>query len=173
MDFDTDIAIKIFKLNLPWSRISPNSITFIGLISSLLFGYFLLFENRSLENLFLIGFFLFFRIIADIMDGFIARKFNKTSVIGNQLDTISDFIFQLFLYFFILTKIFHFNPKISITLIITYFLFTVYYFQLTINHNQLKSSNNNNFYTKFVQFTSNNSFLLAIIYFLIIIFYKK
>lgn len=174
MDLDTDseIANFIFKLKLPWNNISPNFITFLGLISTLLFGYFLLFSNKNNKIFILIGITLFFRFIADIMDGFIARKFNKTSLIGNQLDTISDFLFNLIFYFFILVKVLNLNPTFSILLIIGYFGFTVLYFKLYNNHDELKLSSKKNFYRQFVEFTSNNSFLISILfYFIIYLFY--
>lgn len=63
----------------------PNILSFYRLIA---FPFILYFEINKLENLFVI--FLVINLITDILDGFIARRFNMQTEFGARLDSIAD-----------------------------------------------------------------------------------
>lgn len=173
IDTDTYIANILFSVPIGWKHISPNLITFLGLLATSVLGFYLFFAKKSKFNIYIIGFTLFFRILADIMDGFVARKFNKTSAIGNQLDTISDFFFSVIVFFYIFVNILGINETLSLFIVIFNLAFIVFYFKLYNNHNELKSKDNKNIFCSIVKFISNNSFLFSIILFFIIAKYYK
>ena len=84
------ISDTIFNLN-----ITPNMITFVGLISALISGYFLYKKIIYCLILFIISYYL------DLLDGYIARKYNQGSVFGGWFDHISDLI-KLLIYLYVL-----------------------------------------------------------------------
>jgi len=65
--------------------LSPNSITFLGFLSSLIAGYFLIQKSFLLSAFFFLlsGFF-------DLIDGVVARRFKKTTTFGGVLDAVVD-----------------------------------------------------------------------------------
>jgi phosphatidylglycerophosphate synthase len=85
------ISDTIFNLN-----ITPNMITFIGLICALISAYFLYGKKIIYCIIFwIISYYL------DLLDGYIARKYNQGSVFGGWFDHISDLI-KLVIYLYIL-----------------------------------------------------------------------
>lgn len=93
-------------------KFSPNMLTTLGLICSILFLYFL-----WKRNLFLSLLFLFLRQYFDYADGLLARKYNKTSKFGDLYDHISDTIFfciPLIILLIFTTK----KPVLYLTMII-------------------------------------------------------
>ena len=73
-----------------FSYIHPNTITFIGIACNLYILYLLQFIGTEKFDYFLIGFLLFVRYFCDSLDGAVARKYKKTSKLGNFLDSFSD-----------------------------------------------------------------------------------
>lgn len=153
--YDDDIAkyivdnVKVFKF------IHPNIITLSSFFINIII--FNLFKTNSNK----LPFFLFLRWLTDILDGQIARKYNKKSKIGHTLDTLSDIMLSgiyLYLtftkynisinYFFILYSLFIFYCKYSIKLFDT--------------HENVKNCDKSSF-----AFFINNSYILfTIAYFL-------
>lgn len=84
-----DIDGKITKYILDnvslLSKVHPNVITMSGVIANLLIVFLL---TVNLFWAFLIV--LFYRYLADCVDGGVARKYNKKSKLGGILDTLSD-----------------------------------------------------------------------------------
>ena len=85
------ISDTVFNLN-----ITPNMITFVGFISALLSAYFL-YEKKIIYCIifWLISYYL------DLLDGYIAKKYNQGSVFGGWFDHISDII-KLIVYLYVL-----------------------------------------------------------------------
>ena len=77
-------------------KITPNIITFIGLISGLVSAYFL-YEKKIIYSiiLWIISYYL------DLLDGYIARKYNQGSTFGGWFDHISDVI-KILVYIYVL-----------------------------------------------------------------------
>ena len=81
-----DFSNSIFtKFSFIGNFLSPNSITLLGLLSSLIGAYFLI-EKSFLPSAFfflLSGFF-------DLIDGIVARRFKKATTFGGVLDAVVD-----------------------------------------------------------------------------------
>ena len=69
-------------------KFTPNMLTTLGLLCSILFIYFLWKRNLVLSLLF-----LFLRQYFDYADGLMARKYNQTSKFGDFYDHLSDTLF--------------------------------------------------------------------------------
>ena len=83
------ISDTIYNLN-----ITPNIITLLGLIIGLISAYFL-YEKKIIYCVIL----WFISYYLDLLDGYIARKYNQGSKLGGWFDHISDIIkFILYLY---------------------------------------------------------------------------
>lgn len=78
---------------------TPNTLTTLGLISSILCLYFLYHKNAKLSVLFLI-----LRCYFDYSDGLLARKYRQTSEFGDWYDHIVDWSFTLGLFSVIYLK---------------------------------------------------------------------
>ena len=81
-------------------HITPNIITTLGLLCGLISAYFLYHKILGISLIFwIISYYL------DLLDGYIARKYNQGSVFGGWYDHISDIIkISVFLYIFYLHK---------------------------------------------------------------------
>jgi phosphatidylglycerophosphate synthase len=77
-------------------HITPNIITFFGLVFGLLSAYFL-YEKKFINCIIL----WFISYYLDLLDGYIARKYNQGSTFGGWFDHISDII-KLLLYLYVL-----------------------------------------------------------------------
>ena len=89
------ISDIVYHLN-----ITPNMITTIGLLCSLISAYYLYNKDLFIAFIFWILSYYF-----DLLDGYIARKYNMGSVFGGWYDHISDIIkISVFLYVFYLHK---------------------------------------------------------------------
>jgi phosphatidylglycerophosphate synthase len=162
MNFDSAVG-KFFTDNVQILKyIHPNVITSIGII----FNYLIYKElNKTHVNMKIIIPLIIMRFIFDILDGEVARKYNKKSKLGGFLDTISDqmFIF-IIINFFI--KIF----KLSNLCYILYFLLTFYMiFVYDMIHDHDKLKNNNGTVNDIIPFCVNNSMIICFI--LIVIIY--
>jgi hypothetical protein len=82
---DDTISGCILENTNVFQDVHPNCITVFGIALNLVILYYLFFDNKE-ENLCILGFVLFLRWLADCLDGNIARKYKKTSKIGNILD---------------------------------------------------------------------------------------
>ncbi|MEZ9855728.1 CDP-alcohol phosphatidyltransferase family protein [Vibrio breoganii] len=113
------VYMPIFYASKYNSKVTPNVVTLLGVfcfLSSMLISYY--YNNKVFLA---IGLYLFSG--ADIADGFVARKLNKSSRIGAILDLVSDRLVFILLFFSLLylSDISH----ISTSEIIIYSLYTV------------------------------------------------
>tara|TARA_B100001564_G_scaffold340063_1_gene333380 strand:+ start:881 stop:1450 length:570 start_codon:yes stop_codon:yes gene_type:complete len=102
-NFVDNIFIDISKLLCPlfkYFNFTPNMITGINIICSILCLYYLYIEEYKLGALFLILTYLF-----DALDGFYARKYKMETHFGDLLDHYTDYIFYTGLYYLLLFKI--------------------------------------------------------------------
>ena len=100
---------------------TPNILTTIGNIFTLLFAHFMFKGNFKIAALF-----IFIAYIFDCLDGYIARSYNMVTKFGDWYDHISDLI-RILIIFYVLIKI---NPKLGLLvvliIIILIFLSCVY-----------------------------------------------
>lgn len=153
---DDNIA-EIIITNINFENISPNFVTIIGLICNIIIAYILFFDDKETNKKSVIFLFiLLLRWLADILDGAIARKYDKLSNLGHYLDTFSDtsLIFIVLIYIGIKFKI---NYKYIILIFILYLLVINNNYDLFSNHDSIKKDN-----SKLESFLVNNSYILFI-----------
>jgi len=73
------------------SFVNPNTLTLIGSIPPLLFFVFVI------KHLYILAFIAFFGSLIDILDGMIARKYNKVTKFGGFLDSTMDRVGDFFI----------------------------------------------------------------------------
>jgi len=170
------IAPGLYKLGF-----TPNILTTLGNISTLIFVYFMFQYNFKMAALFYLLSYIF-----DCLDGYIARSYNMVSKFGDWYDHISDALKTL-LYFYALFKI---NRKLgALSFVVVFallFLTCIYLSHQEIYYNKPESSytldvlkclsfganpSNVNEYLKITRYFGCGTTYLVMI--LIILFYKK
>ena len=93
--FDRNLSIDSYIYNSNFLKscyflgtLNPNHITFITLLLNPIISYFFLFNRIDIAITLSI-----IRTFLDILDGYVARKYDKTSKFGAQFDILSDSIF--------------------------------------------------------------------------------
>lgn len=152
MKIDDKIANIECLLQL-FKNIHPNLISIFGIICNFYIIKFLHVKNKYAANIFLVA-----RYFADIMDGAVARRFNKTSKIGGYLDTFDDILLMSFYSGYIiwyLTK----NINKAILICLLSISIGIYYLKTRnslFDHSNLKKGAEN-ILDKIVEFFVNNS----------------
>ncbi len=124
------------------TKVSANTISWLSIIFLLLSFIYLFFFN------YLIAFiFLFLNLFLDNIDGELARVNNQTSKLGEFLEKINSDIFYIFFYNIIAFN-FYRNDKLSIIILISFFLVSLIHFFLRtkISHINLKDESKINFF---------------------------
>ncbi len=165
-----DYIANILTQNEFFKDIHPNAITLVGIICNIIIfriifnNKFNLLNNKYDSIVFLI--ILLTRYLTDILDGQIARKYNKVSELGNYLDSLSDIMMLFIMYSFII-KIY---TNTSNKLIILSYIFIVFIFQYTFNifytHQLIKNNINNNIFTTIISVMTNNTIILFSVFYI-------
>ena len=167
MKLDDDIANNEFLLSL-FKNIHPNTITISGIISNFYIIKFLYLKKINIVNILLI-----FRYFTDIMDGAVARKYNKVSKLGGYLDTINDTTLISFYFgFFIWKKTKNMNYSISFGIFSLLLILTFLFCKRSLSdHSHLKKKSkslidsiikflvNNTIFTYMIVMVINNKYL--------------
>ena len=162
MRIDDDIANNESLLEL-FKNIHPNVISLFGIICNLI-----ILKLLNEKDIYKANIFIIIRYFCDILDGAVARKFNKTSKLGGYLDTINDIMLISLYTSFLFWNKFN-NLKYTKLLFVILIISLVLYFKkedVMHDHSNLKS-NNYGVIKGTIQFMTNNSifvFILAIIY---------
>ena len=155
LNIDNYIGIKIVDTDI-FKNVHPNIITIFGIILNFVIFFLLKKSNILIANILTI-----IRCLCDILDGNIARKYNKYSKLGGTLDTICDFIF-IQLYCFLIADKFIKNKNIVYTLCTINGLFNIYIMKDSISDHSI-IENNNTLIGKIIEFFfKKNSFILYI-----------
>ena len=96
-----DNIIYINSIDKHYCYIHPNEITILGILFTIITGYFL-YTQKSFLFFFIV---VFIRTLCDIYDGILARKCNKVSKNGKKLDIFSDWFYVVTLLIISLYKI--------------------------------------------------------------------
>lgn len=160
---DNYISLSILNKTNIFKNIHPNIITLLGFILNFIIYESIIQEEYNYLIIFLLG-----RWFADALDGNIARKYKKTSSIGNALDSISDWIMYLGMMYLI-CKIYEIDTKYLIIFYITLLTLNICYFN-TFNKNKKEINNkDNSILSKINIFLSDNSIVVYIIYYYLIV----
>ena len=140
MQIDNYIANNEFLLSF-FKEIHPNIISITGIVTNFLILHYIRRKNISLANSFLI-----IRFFTDILDGAVARKYNKTSKLGGYLDTINDLIlFTMYTYIISICLIFKNKQYSKIFTLIVLLCMIMYLKNIDglSDHTPLKNGKNN------------------------------
>lgn len=139
-----------------FENIHPNIVTSIGIILNFVCLNFYYKKNKHLTSCLLL-----IRIVIDNLDGMIARKFNKITVLGGLLDGMSDCIL-LMLITYVITENLNLEYKIHITILFgIVMIIYLYYNDSLIDHTNF--TNNNNLLHKVPLIIYKNTYLSIII----------
>ena len=163
---DDDISYTIVENVSLFKHIHPNIITISGLLLNF-YIYHLL--NTPNSNIYLLGFCIIYRWLADCLDGAVARKYKNGSKLGHQLDTLSDVIMGFITFYFIQKHLFDFSFNACLIIYIIFLFIYNYLFDFINTHDNLKNSKKNNIIDYSVSFFTNNTILVYIL--LIITYY--
>ena len=152
MKLDENIGNLFINSGL-FKNIHPNIISIIGIYLNILILWCVL-NNISIH---VVSVLIMLRCLADILDGMIARKYNKKSEIGGWLDTIQDMLLGFFIVPFILLYKYTKDKTLSVIVpsILTITSLFVYYYNDISDHDDIDS--------EAVQIFRNNSVLLFIL----------
>lgn len=132
----------------------PNAITIFGMMMNIIFFLLIYYPTIGLAVLCLT-----IRYLADVLDGAVARKYNKKSKIGGLLDTTSDFILSLIVLHLFILK-FNLN-KLWYLVYISGYAYTVYCYDSFVEHESLKQKKEET-HKNIIPFFTNNTILLYI-----------
>ncbi len=161
---DDDLTNHILKKYKIFHRVSPNTVTLLGLMLNFVIFYCII------EGLFFLSaLLLIIRYLADCLDGGIARMYNKKSKFGGFLDTLSDNIL-LFLSVFAILLLYKVPFGLLISITITFANIVIMFSNNSlVDHSGIKADVKKSLSKSLYVFLVNNSFLLFI--FKIIIIY--
>ena len=133
--------------------ITPNMVTTAGNIFFIIALYFI----YKQQNLILCIILILLSYYSDCLDGYIARKYNMTTIIGDYYDHISDNV-RLLILFYILYRI---NPKLFLNWVPFILLFiiaiSIHFFYQENLFNKKNSSPTLTFLTKIYSYHLNTS----------------
>ena len=152
MKLDEDVGNLFIKTGA-FKNIHPNIISIIGIYLNILILWCVLHDI----SIHIVSILIILRCLTDILDGMIARKYDKKSKLGGWLDTIQDMLLGFFIVPFILLYKYTKNKSISviIPLLLTIISLFVYYTNDLTDHDNIESD--------IVQTFRNNSILLFIL----------
>ncbi len=165
LKIDDNIAEYLVTNLTIFENIHPNILTCIGLVFNILI--YCEISKSTINNNNLI-FFLIFRYLLDVLDGAVARKYNKGSKLGGMLDTLSDTILITILLDYFYKNIV--EVKSTVPLIVSLGAFLIYINKINgwFDHQSLKIYEKNNHIHNMAVFVVNNTFLgLLFIYLMI------
>lgn len=158
MSLDDCIAKVIVDNVSIFKYIHPNVITLLGMFLNFVVIY--LIKKPSIE---LMSIVLALRYLADMIDGAVARKYNKKSKVGGTLDTLSDItLFLVFVWFIV--KAFKLS-SIWYILLSAPIVITILYYDAVSDHDKLKKTNGT--ISDVIPFFVNNCILIYIAFFIV------
>jgi phosphatidylglycerophosphate synthase len=169
--FDDLFSQMILNNTDIFENIHPNCITLFGVGLNIAIFYYLFFVENIEDNLLIIGIMLFLRWLADCLDGNVARKYKKTSKLGNVMDSASDILFLFIIYIYLCKQLKNTTAIIILTTLYTLYTYhTIYENKIFETHENIKQEGGllNNINSFFV----NNTFINFIVIFFVIKYSK-
>ena len=160
--FKLDLIINnnIVKYSLClFKNIHPNTITLTGMIINFIifFLYFQPSHYKIINSILLV-----LRILADNLDGMVARHYKKTSKIGGLLDTISDNTLSIMIVY---CTTFYFLPSLAFYFAFSFGLIMIiylFYYDALCVHANFMETNNNGWLNTIPVFLGYNTYLVCI-----------
>jgi phosphatidylglycerophosphate synthase len=159
---DDDIASLIVNNISIFKYIHPNILTLIGILCNLVL-------ITKIECNMYILVIIVIRFLADILDGAVAVKYNKTSKFGCMLDSLSDFMFAYIFIYSITKQYTNLSYEYPLIVILILAIYNQYKYNIFNTHAKLKTQSSDNvMVSKIEEFISNNTFVPFIIYAIIL-----
>jgi len=159
---DDYIANKIIDNTDFFENIEPNWITMSGMVLNFMILYHLIYSDSKLK----VGVLLFFRWLADCLDGAVARKYKKTSDIGNKFDSVSDMLFWGMIVYWLWLVIENKIVCLVITVIWCILMYKhIFIDNVFVSHENIKKGNT--LAKKIEAFNINNSYIGFIFIFIL------
>lgn len=160
--FKLDLIINenVVKYSLfLFKHVHPNTITLTGMIINFIvfFLYFQPSHYKVINSILLV-----LRILADNLDGMVARKYKKTSKIGGLLDTISDNTLSIMIVYCVT---FYFIPSLAFYLAFSFGLIMIiylFYYDALCVHANFMETNNDGIINMIPVFLSYNTYLVCL-----------
>lgn len=95
-------------------KLVPNAVTILATVLSCIALYILLFEQQLINSLY----WALAAMLADVSDGYLARKLKATSKFGASLDTVTDILLYVIFVFAVIIRIFTPSDFINLALAI-------------------------------------------------------
>lgn len=169
LNLDNIIVNKIMKYENIFKNVHPNIVTISGLLMNF-YIYYLLYKPNFNLNLLIVC--LLYRWLVDILDGAIARKYKKTSKLGNLLDTLSDLIMLFIIINYIQEYYFNISFNIFNSVLLVISIIIIYKYKILESHNNVKNTKKNNIIDYIIEFSVKNT-LIIYIGFICFIIYKQ
>lgn len=120
--YEEPISVVIYKLieltsNIITNKIHPNIITSSNILLRIYIIYNL--KNKIYKY---IPIYLIISCFLDYLDGYIARKYNMITQLGDYLDHVGDTIFMLYIYYILIINL---NDKYKNSILVILFIFTI------------------------------------------------
>ncbi len=160
-DYFADLLVKdtnIFK------NINPNAITLLSYALNIVIIYIL---SQPTLNVYLLAITFVFRFLTDILDGAVARKYNKVSVIGGILDTFGDVMFILIFTWYLLYKL---KGPMHIFPVIMFIMGAYIYNEGTLHDHSALKDTDGHFIQQCVAHCVNNTWCVFSVFFAIILY---
>ena len=164
MLIDDHIAALIVNNTEIFKNIHPNVLTICSYILNVIIFNIL---GQSTLSIPLLVLALIARFLTDILDGAVARKYNKVTVLGGVLDTFGDVMFILIMLWYILKKTG--GPMIILPVFTIIMALYIWKEGTLHDHSNLKDPNGN--LIKFcLAHCINNTWCLFTVFFLLILY---
>ncbi len=160
---DDYISQSILERTDIFSNIHPNLITGFGFIMN-----FLIFHQIYNTNYDYLPYTLFMRWLADCLDGNVARKYKKTSTLGNNLDLSSDIIL-IYGSLYLIARIYKIPQKYTILLMIAFLALEIMIFNALDKNKKDLNKKDANIFKKIHNFIIDNSYIQYIVLYFIVV----
>ncbi len=164
MHIDDYLASLLVDNTEIFKETNPNSITIVSYILNIIILYLLL---QPTLNVLLLAVTLLFRFLTDILDGAVARKYNKVTVMGGIMDTCGDIMFCAIISWYLIFKLN--GPLHLLPLIIAIMGVYVYCLDAIHDHSSLKNTDGH-FLQTCVAHCINNTWCIFSIIFIMVLY---
>jgi phosphatidylglycerophosphate synthase len=164
MQIDDYLANLLVDNTDIFKNINPNSITAVTYILNIIILYLLL---QPALNIPVLGIVLLLRFLTDILDGAVARKYNKVTVLGGIMDTCGDIMFSAIISWYLIFKLN--GPLHLLPLIVAIMGVYVYCLDAVHDHSSLKNTDGH-FLQSCIAHCINNTWCLFSIIFIMVLY---
>lgn len=163
----TNFVIDNFDSRNVLQSVYPNFITILGMICNyIIFGLISCIKTVKI-NAYVFFAVMLTRFLCDCLDGAVARKYKKTSKLGHILDTVSDMLMMLIIFYAVITVYdlhWIFYSGYGLVLFVLHYNFSIF-----TSHKTMKNPNGE-ILSNIISFLTNNSIFTFVSLYIFVIF---